>query len=174
MNYGILSLLPPIIAVILAIKSKNVILSLFCGGFAGVMIFSHGNPFLAVKSMIGDYLFVQLTDSYNAGVIVLIIFIGGFIKLMEKSGGAQAFSQSVYRYVNTKLKAQLCAWAGGIVFTIRGRFENGEVWIPEVKKHASGILSSMAGCNCLVDISAGTERIEAGESVTICDLSLDR
>ena len=57
---------------------------------------------------------------------------------------------------------------------LRGRFENGEVWIPEVKKHASGILSSMAGCNCLVDISAGTERIEAGESVTICDLSLDR
>lgn len=115
MNYGILSLLPPIIAVILAIRSKNVILSLFCGGFAGVMIFHGGNPFLAVKSMIGDYLFVQLTDSYNAGVIVLVVFIGGFIKLMEKSGGAQAFSQSVYRYVNTKLKAQLCAWAGGIV-----------------------------------------------------------
>ncbi len=115
MNYGVLSLLPPIIAVILAIKSKNVILSLFCGGFAGVLIFCHGNPFLAVKSMIGDYLFVQLTDSYNAGVIVLVVFIGGFIKLMEKSGGAQAFSQSVYRYVNTKLKAQLCAWAGGIV-----------------------------------------------------------
>lgn len=115
MNYGVLSLLPPIIAVILAIKSRNVILSLFCGGFAGVLIFSNGNPFFAVKSMIGDYLFVQLTDSYNAGVIVLIVFIGGFIKLMEKSGGAQAFSQSVYRYVNTKLKAQLCAWGGGIV-----------------------------------------------------------
>lgn len=115
MNYGALSLLPPIIAVILAVKSKNVILSLFCGGFAGVMIFNNGNPFLAVKSMIGDYLFVQLTDSYNAGVIVLVVFIGGFIKLMEKSGGAQAFSQSVYQYVNTKLKAQLCAWAGGIV-----------------------------------------------------------
>lgn len=115
MNYGILSLLPPIIAVILAIKSRNVILSLFCGGLTGVLIFSHGNPFLAVKSMIGDYLFVQLTDSYNAGVIVLVVFIGGFIKLMEKSGGAQAFGQSAYRYVNTKLKAQLCAWAGGII-----------------------------------------------------------
>lgn len=115
MNYGILSLLPPVIAVILAIRSKNVILSLFCGGFVGVMIFNSWNPFLAVKSMIGDYLFVQLTDSYNAGVIVLVVFIGGFIKLMEKSGGAQAFSQSVYKYVNTKLKAQLCAWAGGIV-----------------------------------------------------------
>lgn len=115
MNYGFLSLLPPIIAVILAIRSKNVILSLFCGGFVGALIFCMGNPFLAVKSLIGDYFFVQLTDSYNAGVIVLIVFIGGFIKLMEKSGGAQAFSKSVYKIVNTKLKAILCAWAGGIL-----------------------------------------------------------
>lgn len=115
MNYGLLSLLPPIVAVVLAIKSKNVILSLFCGGFVGTLIFCAGNPFLAVKSIIGDYFFVQLTDSYNAGVIVLVVFIGGFIKLMEKSGGAQAFGKSVYRFVNTKLKAQLCAWAGGIV-----------------------------------------------------------
>lgn len=115
MNYGWLSLLPPIVAVVMAIKSKNVILSLFCGGFVGTMIFCMGNPFLAVKSMIGDYFFVQLTDSYNAGVIVLVIFIGGFIKLMEKSGGAQAFSRFVYRFVNTGLKAQMCAWAGGIL-----------------------------------------------------------
>lgn len=115
MDYGFLSLLPPIVAVVMAITSKNVILSLFCGGFVGTLIFAGGNPFLATKSMIGDYFFVQLTDSYNAGVIVLIIFIGGFIKLMEKSGGAQAFSKSVYKYVNTKLKAQFCAWLGGIL-----------------------------------------------------------
>lgn len=115
MNYGLLSLLPPIVAVVLAIKSKNVILSLFSGGLVGTLIFAGGNPFVAVKSIIGDYLFVQLTDSYNAGVIVLVIFIGGFIKLMEKSGGAQAFSKSVYRFVNTKLKAQLAAWAGGVL-----------------------------------------------------------
>ena len=115
MDYGWLSLLPPMVAVVMAIRSRNVILSLFCGGFVGTMIFCMGNPFLAVKSMIGDYFFVQLTDSYNAGVIVLVIFIGGFIKLMEKSGGAQAFSRFVYRFVNTKLKAQMCAWAGGIL-----------------------------------------------------------
>ena len=115
MNYGFLSLLPPIVAVLLAIWSKNVILSLFCGGFVGALIFCGGNPFAAVHSMIGDYFFVQLTDSYNAGVLVLIVFIGGFIKLVEKSGGAQAFSKSVYHIVNTKLKAQLCAWLGGIL-----------------------------------------------------------
>lgn len=115
MNYGFLSLLPPLVAVVLAIKSKNVIFSLFCGGFTGALILCTGNPFAAVKSMIGDYFFVQLTDSYNAGVIVLVIFIGGFIKLMEKSGGAQAFAKGVHKFIDTKLKAQLCAWLGGIL-----------------------------------------------------------
>ena len=115
MNYGILSLLPPLVAVVLAIKSKNVILSLFFGGLTGALIFCGGNPFAAVRSVIGDYYFVQLTDSYNAGVLVLLVFIGGFIKLVEKSGGAQAFSKSVYKVVNTSLKAQLCAWLGGIL-----------------------------------------------------------
>lgn len=60
MNYGLLSLLPPVVAVILAIWSKNVILSLFCGGFVGAMIFCGGNPFAAVHSMIGDYFFYRL------------------------------------------------------------------------------------------------------------------
>lgn len=98
MNYGLLSLLPPIVAVILAIWSKNVILSLFCGGFVSAMIFCGGNPFAAVHSMIGNYFFVQLTDSYNAGVLVLIVFIGGFIKLVEKSGGRSGFWQKRLPY----------------------------------------------------------------------------
>lgn len=55
MNYGILSLLPPIMAVVLAIASKNVILSLFFGGLTGALIFCGGNPFAAVHSMIGDH-----------------------------------------------------------------------------------------------------------------------
>lgn len=115
MSYGVLSLLPPLVAVVLAIKSRNVIFSLFCGGFMGALILCTGNPLAAVKSMIGDYFFIQLTDSYNAGVIVLVVFIGGFIKLMEKSGGAQAFAKGVHKVINTKLKAQLCAWLGGIL-----------------------------------------------------------
>lgn len=115
MNYGLLSILPPLLAVILAIKSKNVIVSLFFGGFIGTMILTAYKPITAVTSLIGDYYFVQLTDSYNAGVIVLLIFIGGFIKLMEKSGGAHAFAKSVTSFINTKTKAQLCAWFGGII-----------------------------------------------------------
>lgn len=57
---------------------------------------------------------------------------------------------------------------------IRGRLEAGTVRIPEIKKHASGIFSSMAGCNCLVDIPAGTSGLRAGESVTVFRLTLDQ
>ena len=50
---------------------------------------------------------------------------------------------------------------------LRGVCENGQVRIPEVKKHASGILSSMSGCNYLVDIPAGTEAVEPGGEVRV-------
>ena len=72
-NFGFLSILPIIIAVAMAIKTKNVILSLFTSVFAGVMI---------LLKLMTDYFLKQLTDSYNAGVIVLMLFIGGFIELM--------------------------------------------------------------------------------------------
>lgn len=50
---------------------------------------------------------------------------------------------------------------------LRGLYRDGQVLIPEVAKHASGILSSMAGCNCLVDIPEGTASVEAGGSVKV-------
>lgn len=114
-NFGILSLLPPLLAIIIAIRTKNVIISLFSATFMGVMVLSSYNPIESVKSLIGDYFFMQLTDSYNAGVLVLLVFIGGFIALMEKSGGAHAFAQKVTKFIDTKSKAQISAWFGGIL-----------------------------------------------------------
>lgn len=114
-HYGLLSLVPPLVAVIIAIMSKNVILSLFTGSFLGALILSNFAPVVAVKALIGEYFFAQLSDSYNAGVIVLLMFIGGFIALIEKSGGAHAFAQKVTKFINTKTKAQISAWFGGIL-----------------------------------------------------------
>ncbi|PWW31410.1 transporter (NhaC family) [Cytobacillus oceanisediminis] len=114
-HLGWLSLIPPLLAIIAAIVTKNVIISLFLGSFSGVLILVKGLPLTATKTMIGDYLFVQLTDSYNAGVLVLLVFIGGFVALMEKSGGAAAFAEKVIKYLNSKAKTQLAAWFGGIV-----------------------------------------------------------
>ncbi|SDK72290.1 Na+/H+ antiporter NhaC family protein [Natronincola ferrireducens] len=113
-HMGILSLLPPILAIALSIITKNVIVSLFLGGLAGILVLVGGNPITGITTMVQDYLFVQLTDSYNAGVLVLLVFIGGFVTLIESSGGAVAFAKSVSKYINTRAKAQLSAWLGGI------------------------------------------------------------
>lgn len=114
-NFGFLSILPIIIAVAMAIKTKNVILSLFTSVFAGVMILLNYNPLATTKALMTDYFLKQLTDSYNAGVIVLMLFIGGFIELMMRSGGAYTFAQSVGKLINSKTKAQLAAYLAGII-----------------------------------------------------------
>lgn len=114
-GFGIWALLPIALTIALAIKTKNVVLSLFVGVFSGVMLVVGGNPIVATTTVIKDYLFVQLTDSYNAGVIILLAFIGGFVALLEQSGGAEAFARNVSKVVNTRCKAQLAAWLGGIM-----------------------------------------------------------
>ena len=115
MDYGLLSLLPIILAIGLAIAFKNVVLALFISVFTGVLILVGGSPIEAVTTMIKDYFFMQLQDPYNAGVLVLLVFIGGFIALMEKSGGAIAFANKVSKVINTRFKVQIAAWLGGIL-----------------------------------------------------------
>ncbi len=114
-GYGFISLIPVIITIALALTTKNVIFSLFLGVLSGMLILCGGNPVLTMTSMVKDVFVVQLMDSYNAGVIVLLVFIGGFIALMEKSGGAAAFARQVARFLDSRCKAQLAAWIGGIV-----------------------------------------------------------
>ena len=60
METSILSLIPIILTIGLAIKTRNVLVSLFAGVFSGVLILSAGHPITAVKSMIGDYVMAQL------------------------------------------------------------------------------------------------------------------
>ena len=114
-SFGLLSIIPPIIAIALAFITRNVIISLFLGTFTGIVILLNGNVFKSIKSVIGDYIFVQSTDSYNAAVLALLVFIGGFVALMEKSGGAAAFAEKVAIFLRTKVSAQLAAWFGGII-----------------------------------------------------------
>ncbi|WP_246001192.1 Na+/H+ antiporter NhaC family protein [Oceanobacillus piezotolerans] len=112
---GIISLLPPILAVILAIITKNVIISLFSGVYIGVLILVGGNPLQATMETIEMYIYPQLSDGYNTGVLVLLFFIGGFVSLMESSGGGAALAYSAIKYINSRAKAQISAWIGGLI-----------------------------------------------------------
>ena len=114
-NYGFLSIVPVILAIVIAIKYKNVVLALFISVVTGVLILVNYSPVKALTTTIQDYLFVQLQDSYNAGVLVLLVFIGGFIALMEKSGGALAFASKASKVISSRTKVQLAAWLGGII-----------------------------------------------------------
>jgi Na+/H+ antiporter NhaC len=113
-HWGFLSLLPVLLAIVVAVVSRKVILALFLGVFVGVLTLQHGNPVAATTSLIRDYLVVQMADAYNAGVLVLLVFIGGFVALMERSGGAAAFARRVAPVVSSGKRMQLAAWLGGV------------------------------------------------------------
>jgi Na+/H+ antiporter NhaC len=111
----IFSLVPVLLALVISISLRNVIFGLFVGLFAGVLMIEGPALLGGMSLMVRDYLVPQVTDSYNAGVLVLLGFIGGFVALMERSGGGAAFAAKVARYITTKARLQISAWIGGIV-----------------------------------------------------------
>ncbi|MFT7549076.1 MAG: Na+/H+ antiporter NhaC, partial [Candidatus Azotimanducaceae bacterium] len=94
-EYGLWSLVPPILTVVLAIWTRNIIVSLLMGIFFGSLILSNFNPFVAVLDVIEGRIFVQTSSSSNIQVLLVIMCIGGFIKTLEESGGARAFAKGM-------------------------------------------------------------------------------
>lgn len=110
------SLIPIVITLLLSLGTRNVVIGLFAGVASGVVMLNDWlHPLDNFGILVKDHLVGQLTDSYNAGVLVLLVFIGGFVALMEQSGGGQAFARKVTHWVSTKCRAQVAAWLGGIV-----------------------------------------------------------
>ena len=113
-NYGFLSVLPPLVAVIVAWKYKNVLAALFTGAFIGMLIVNK-NPVTAMVALIRDHIFVQAADSYNSNLLVMMVFIGGFVGIVTYSGGARAFARLATRAIGTRAKAQIATWLSGIL-----------------------------------------------------------
>ncbi|MEZ5558411.1 MAG: Na+/H+ antiporter NhaC family protein [Pseudomonadales bacterium] len=111
---GAESLLPVAVTLLVALLSRNVTAGLFTGVFVGVLMLSGTDPLNAAATLVADHLVPQITDSYNAGVLVLLAFIGGFVALMERSGGGQAFAQRMRNWLTSRARLQVAAWLGGI------------------------------------------------------------
>jgi Na+/H+ antiporter NhaC len=112
---GFITLLPVILALVVSISLRNVIVGLFVGLLAGVVMVEGAGPLGVLNLLVRDYLVPQVTDSYNAGVLVLLGFIGGFVALMEGSGGGAAFAARVSRFITGRVRVQIASWLGGIV-----------------------------------------------------------
>tara|TARA_R110002167_G_scaffold35249_1_gene112616 strand:- start:11434 stop:12981 length:1548 start_codon:yes stop_codon:yes gene_type:complete len=121
-NYGILSIIPPVLSIFLAVFTRNVILALVAGTFVGALIITDYNPFFAVVNLMEEHLFAQISSSSNNQILVVMLCIGGFVQLIERSGGASAFSTIIVKYISDPKRGQLAAWAAGlsIFFTDSG------------------------------------------------------
>ncbi|MDQ7048363.1 MAG: Na+/H+ antiporter NhaC family protein [Enterobacterales bacterium] len=113
-DYGFLSILPAALSIFLAIYTRNVIVSLSIGSLLGAIILANFNPFFAVVDLVEQHLFAQLSNGANSQVLIVSLVIGGFIALLEKSGGAASFSSLVTRFVSNPVRGQTAAWLAGI------------------------------------------------------------
>lgn len=117
MEFGALAILPPLIAIVIALLSKQTILSLFIGVWAGATIINSWNPFTGFAKSISDYMVPSIADPWNAALLILVSLAGGFIHILRVTGAAQAFAQVATKKVNTRRKAQNVTWGSAFLFS---------------------------------------------------------
>ena len=113
-TWGVLSLVPPVLTLVVALWTRNILLALGLGAFSGTLILSHWHPFDALLSLVEEHLFVQVSDPFNAQIIFVMMAIGGFIHLLQISGGAKAFASHLVGTITSPKRAQISAWFAGI------------------------------------------------------------
>lgn len=91
-DFGVLSLLPPLVAIALCFITKEVVSSLFLGIFIGALLVTHGNVFSAV-ALSWDWAAEVVTDPWNARYFLFIFLMGSGIGLVYKLGGGMALTK---------------------------------------------------------------------------------
>jgi Na+/H+ antiporter NhaC len=113
------SILPPLLAIILAISTKQVILSLFAGIWMGFTVMSGFNPLSGVTASL-DGIINVFTDPGDTRVLIFTLIIGALIATIEHSGGVRGFVHflETRRWVHNGFRAQILAWATGLFIFI--------------------------------------------------------
>lgn len=111
----LLAIVPPLLAIVLAIVTRQVILSLFAAVYVGAVMLCHGNLWEGLYSTFFDFILPGFEDTDHQRILALTTFCGGLSLLLERSGGAQAFATAVNKGIGkTRRGSQLLAWLGGI------------------------------------------------------------
>jgi Na+/H+ antiporter NhaC len=113
------SVLPPLLAIVLAIWSKQVIPSLFAGIWMGHTLLSQFNPLAGLAAGL-DGMINVFTDPGDARVLIFTLLVGSLIATIERTGGVRGFVQylEARRWVHNGLRAQILAWAVGLVIFV--------------------------------------------------------
>ena len=135
------SLLPPVIAIALALITKEVYSSLFVGIVTGALLYANGNLELMLNTMLfnedGGMIF-KLADSWNVGILVFLVILGIMVALMNQVGGSAAFGQWAAKHIKTRVGAQLATMALGVLIFVDDYFNCltvGSVMRPVTDRH---------------------------------------
>lgn len=135
------ALLPPVIAIALALITKEVYSSLFVGIAIGALLYANGNLELALNTMLFNEdggMITKLADSWNVGIIVFLVILGIMVALMNKVGGSAAFGQWASQNIKTRVGAQLATIALGVLIFVDDYFNCltvGSVMRPVTDRH---------------------------------------
>lgn len=112
---GILSLMPPLIAIALAFITRQTLISLFCGIWLGTIFIYDYNPLLGFMKTIDTYLSNALADSDNAAVLIFSLTLGGMVGVISKAGGTQGIVEKLSQFAHHPRGGQLATWAMGLL-----------------------------------------------------------
>jgi Na+/H+ antiporter NhaC len=112
---GWLSLLPPLVAIALALITREVILSLFAGIWLGALLLVGLNPVTATTLSLTDFILEPLTDRDHMAIILFSLMLGGMVGVVSRSGGAQGIVEVLRPYATNRRRGQFFAWLSGII-----------------------------------------------------------
>ena len=135
------SLLPPVIAIALALITKEVYSSLFVGIITGALLFANGNLELMLNTMLFNEdggMVYKLADSWNVGILIFLVILGILVALMNKVGGSAAFGQWASTHIKTRTGSQLATMVLGVLIFVDDYFNCltvGSVMRPVTDRH---------------------------------------
>jgi len=112
---GWLSILPPLLAIGLALIFKDVLVSLFLGIFSGALFINGWNPITAFVRSIDHYVAPSLASLDNARIILFSALLGGMVGVIGRSGGTRGIVERLSRFATSPARGQLATWALGVV-----------------------------------------------------------
>lgn len=116
------ALLPPIIAIVLALITKEVYISLFVGILSGALLYSNFSLTGTIDHLFQGGFVPAIADSYNVGIILFLVVLGAIGVLMNKAGGSAAFGRWAAEHIKSKVGAQIATICLGILIFVDDYF----------------------------------------------------
>jgi Na+/H+ antiporter NhaC len=112
---GWLSLLPPLVAIALALITREVVLSLFAGIWLAALLLMNFNPITATTHSLDTFILEPLTDGDHVAIILFSLMLGGMVGVVTRSGGAQGIVEVLRPYATSRRRGQFFAWFSGLI-----------------------------------------------------------